>query len=552
MKIRVLTIAALALATAACGTSRTANQMAEPAITEQAYRGYIAALASDAFEGRAPSSEGEKRTVEYLEQQFVDLGLQPANGGSFRQDVPMVRITARPGTTHLSFDGTGKHLELASHDDMEIVTRHVVGQVNVKDSPVVFVGYGIVAPEYGWNDYAGVDMHGKTALILVNDPGFATGDPKLFHGRTMTYYGRWTYKYEEAARQGAAAAIIIHETAPAAYPWSVVQNGWSGPQFYADTPDGNAGRAAIEGWITLDRARQVLALAGQDLGKLQQAAAQRGFRPVPLDITAAAGLSNDIRHTSSPNVVAMLPGKQSPGECVIYMAHWDHFGMAPTGEGDRIFNGAQDNATGVAGILTIARAYRAMLTLPARTVLFVATTGEEAGLIGAGYLANHPLCPLAKTAALINLDLLNPLGRARDVQVIGFGASQLEDRLAAAAARHGRRLTPDATPEAGYFYRADQLPFARKGVPSLYIKSGTDLIGKPPGTGQAMVDDYYAHTYHKQADNYDPSWDVSGSIEDLKLLFEVGEGIADDGSWPNWYPGNEFRAARDASKASRQ
>ena len=537
---------------AGCNAARTARESAAAAIDEPAYRSYVEALSSDELEGRAPGGNGERKTVQYLEQQFLELGLQPVQGGSFRQQVPLVEIAADPKASYLDFQRSGRKLSLALGDDMVVGTRRVQPAVTVSASDVVFVGFGIVAPEYGWNDYAGLDMRGKTALILVNDPGFATGDPALFHGRTMTYYGRWTYKFEEAARQGAAAAIIVHETRPAAYPWQVVRNGWAGPQFYAESSDGNAGRCAIEGWITHERAADIMALAGQDLETLQQAARVRGFHPLPLDLKASAGVANTIRHARSANVAAILPGKDRPDEYVIYTAHWDHFGKLVALDGDNIFNGAQDNATGVAGILTIARGFRAMLSAPSRSVVFIATTAEEQGLIGSEYYAAHPLVPLEKTAAVINLDLLSPLGRARDIEVIGFGASELEDRLAAAAARQGRVLLPDANPEAGYFYRSDQLNMARKGVPSLFVRSGIDLIGKPPGTGKAMVQDYYANIYHKQVDEYQPTWDVSGSLEDLKLLFEVGAGVAQDGSWPNWYEGNEFRVTRDASAALRK
>jgi Zn-dependent M28 family amino/carboxypeptidase len=394
-------------------------------------------------------------------------------------------------------------------------------------------------------------MRGKTALILVNDPGFVTGEEALFRGKAMTYHGRWTYKFEEAARQGAAAAIIIHDTAPAAYDWSVVRNGWSGPQFYAESADGNAGRTALEGWITRDRARQLMEIAGQDLDALSAAAVQRGFKPVPLGVTANGGVKNSIRRTRSPNLAAVMPGKERPDEYVVYIAHWDHLGVAESGEGDRIYNGAVDNATGVAAILTIARGFRDLVPGPGRSVLFLAVTAEESGLIGSEHYAAHPLVPLEKTAAVINIDAHIPLGRAKDIEVIGFGASQLEDLLAAAAKKQGRVLAPDRRSEAGYFYRSDHFNFAKAGVPALYVKSGTDLRDQPPGTGLRLYDQYYAERYHKPSDEYEASWDVSGSIEDLRLLFEVGARVANSASWPEWYEGNEFRAARAASAASR-
>jgi Zn-dependent M28 family amino/carboxypeptidase len=442
-------------------------------------------------------------------------------------------------------------MTLAYGDDMVIGTRRVRPESSIDGSEVVFVGYGIVAPEYGWNDYAGIDMRGKTALILVNDPGFVTGEESLFRGRAMTYHGRWTYKFEEAARQGAAAAIIVHDTAPAAYDWNVVRNGWTGPQFYAESADGNAGRTALEGWITKDRARQLMEIAGQDLDALSAAAVKRGFRPVPLGVTATGGVKNAIRRMSSPNVAAVMPGKERPDEYVVFVAHWDHLGVAETGEGDRIYNGAVDNATGVAAILTIARGFRDLLPGPGRSILFLAVTAEESGLIGSEYYAAHPLVPLEKTAAVINIDALYPIGRARDIEVIGFGASGLEDLLAAAAKARGRTLTPDRKPEAGYFYRSDHFNFAKKGVPALYIKSGAVLRDGGEAAGVAWQTAYVAERYHKPNDEYQESWDVSGSIEDLRLLFEVGTRVANGRTWPEWYEGNEFKAARDASAASR-
>ncbi|HEY7739543.1 MAG TPA: M28 family metallopeptidase [Steroidobacteraceae bacterium] len=548
---RVLLVAAagVAVALAGCKAADKALERAAAAVDETSYRSYIASLSADDLQGRAPGTPGEQRTVEYLEKELLDLGLQPAAGGNFRQDVPLVEITA--SEHHLSFHKGAGGMTLAHGDDMVIGTRRVQPGSSITGSEVVFVGYGIVAPEYGWNDYAGIDMRGKTALILVNDPGFVTGEEALFRGKAMTYHGRWTYKFEEAARQGAAAAIIIHDTAPAAYDWSVVRNGWSGPQFYAESADGNAGRTALEGWITRDRARQLMEIAGQDLDALSAAAVQRGFKPVPLGVTANGGVKNSIRRTRSPNLAAVMPGKERPDEYVVYIAHWDHLGVAESGEGDRIYNGAVDNATGVAAILTIARGFRDLVPGPGRSVLFLAVTAEESGLIGSEHYAAHPLVPLEKTAAVINIDAHIPLGRAKDIEVIGFGASQLEDLLAAAAKKQGRVLAPDRRSEAGYFYRSDHFNFAKAGVPALYVKSGTDLRDQPPGTGLRLYDQYYAERYHKPSDEYQPSWDVSGSIEDLRLLFEVGARVANSASWPEWYEGNEFRAARAASAASR-
>ncbi len=540
----------LLLVLAGCQPPWSSLEQSAAAITESSFRNYVATLASDEFEGRSPGTPGGERTVEYLEQQFRELGLQPANGDSYRQEVALVELTAAPDA-QLSFTSGETRMPLTYGDDMVITTRRVQPDAAIADSEVVFVGYGIVAPEYGWDDYAGLDLRGKTALILVNDPGFGSGDPALFKGRSMTYYGRWTYKYEEAARQGAAAAIIIHDTAPASYGWEVVRNGWTGPRLQAEAPDGDTGWCQLEGWITHERAGQLLEMAGQDLAGLQAAAMRRGFRAVPLGVRATGGVHNAIRRASSPNVAGLLPGRERPGEYIVYMAHWDHLGRAQAASGDTIFNGAVDNATGVAGILSLAQAWSTLQPAPSRSVLFLAVTAEESGLIGSEHYAGTPLVPLEKTAAVINLDALNPLGRAEDLEVVGHGASELEDLLVEAARRQGRTVTPDQRPEAGFFYRSDHFHFARRGVPALYIKSGARLRDRPTGTGAALIEDYNASRYHKPADEYDSAWDVSGSLQDLRLLFEVGVRVANDRGWPDWYEGNEFRAVRAASAAAR-
>ncbi len=526
------------------------RKRAAEAINGAAYRAHVQSLAADELEGRSPGSEGARKTIEYVEKEFLQLGLQPAAGGDFRQDVALVEVTGSGQS--LSFSRGGGGMALAPGDDMVINSRRVQPSASIANSEVVFVGYGIHAPELGWDDYAGLDMRGKTALILVNDPGFVTGDENLFRGKAMTYHGRWTYKFEEASRQGAAAAIIIHETAPASYDWDVVRNSWSGPQFYLNRADGNAGRTELEGWITEARARQLMELAGQDLDELKAAAVKRGFRPVPLGVAASGGVGNSIRQKRSPNLAGVMPGKDRPDEYVVYMAHWDHLGVDDKLDGDRIYNGAVDNASGVAGILAIARAYRDMLPGASRSVLFLAVTAEESGLLGSEYYAEHPLVPLEKTAAVINLDALSPLGRATDIEVVGYGASDLEDQLADAARVQKRTLTPDRRPEAGYFYRSDHFNFAKAGVPALYIKSGTRLRDKPEGTGKALLDDYQAQRYHKPGDEYSEDWDVSGTVEDLRLLFEVGARVASEETWPEWREGNEFRPAREKSAKSRE
>ena len=523
---------------------------AATAITEVGYRASVATLASDEFEGRKPGQAGEATTLAYLESEFRAIGLKPGTAHGYRQAVPLVEITAAP-TARLAVSAAGGKAEFAFAEDMVVWTKRVVPEVHVTDSPLVFVGYGIVAPEYGWNDYAGIDMHGKTAVILINDPGFATKDPKVFRGGAMTYYGRWTYKYEEAMRQGAAAALIVHQTLPAAYGWDVVRNSNSGPHLDPETADGNAGRVAIEGWITLDSAKRTFALAGQDFARLEASAAERGFRAVPLGATASVGVENQIRHARSANVVGVIEGAKRPKEYVLYMAHWDHFGIAPAGAsaGDRIFNGAVDNATGVAGILEIAKAFAHAKHRPDRSVVFLAVTAEESGLLGSAYYGANPVFPLAATAAAFNIDALSPVGRTRDLEVVGYGASELEDDLKAYAAAQGRVLKPDSQPEKGHFFRSDHFMLAKYGVPALYIKSGSDSREHPAGWIEAWEADYLANRYHKPADEYRPDWNVAGSLEDLRLLYAVGNHVANEERWPAWYPTSEFRAIRDQSRA---
>lgn len=526
-------------------------------VAEADYRRHVETLASDAYEGRKPGSAGEARTLDYLENEFRLLGLKPGNGDSYRQPVPLVEITAATDAK-LTVQGAGatagQALELAYGPDVILWTKRVQLQSSLTASELVFVGHGVVAPEYGWNDYAGVDMKGKTALILINDPGFATDDPTLFKGRALTYYGRWTYKFEEAARQGAAGAIIIHDTAGAAYGWDVVQTSWTGPQLDAASPDGNASRAALEGWMTGENAAKVLALGGQDLAGLRVKASQPGFKPLSLGITASGSVRNLVRRANSANVAALLPGTKRPDEYVIFMAHWDHLGKAMSfagGGGDTIFNGAVDNATGVAGILGLAAAMKKGAP-PERSVLFLAVTAEESGLLGSYYYGNNPLVPHARTAAVFNIDALHPLGRTRDVTVIGYGASSLEDELRVFAAQQGRVLRPDPVPERGYFFRSDHFNLAKHGVPALYLKEGADMVDGGVARSTVIDREFTATRYHKPGDEYSADWDVSGSLEDLELLYQLGVQQANASGWPQWYEGSEFRAVRERSASERQ
>jgi Zn-dependent M28 family amino/carboxypeptidase len=515
------------------------------AISAAEYERHIVTLASDEFEGRKPGTAGERKTVDYLVAEFKKLGLQPGNRGAWTQEVPIVEITA----------GTDAELKLgdaalAYGKDMVIWTKRVAPEVTLADSPLVFVGHGVVAPEAGWNDYAGVDMRGKTAVILINDPGFATGDEKLFRGRAMTYYGRWTYKFEEAARQGAAAAIIIHDDEPAAYPWDTVQNSWMGPQLDTASPDGNAGRIAIEGWVTRAAGDALLQANGLSYADLVKAASRPGFKPIELRQRASGSLRNAIRRASSSNVLAMIPGSKRPDEVVVYMAHWDHLGRSLGRSGDNIFNGALDNASGTAGLLAIAKAFAESPRRPERSVVFLGLTLEESGLLGSAYYASNPVFPLRKTVAALNMDAMSWGGPTRDVSVIGFGASELEEYLAVAAKTQDRVLRMEPTPEKGFFYRSDHFNFAKVGVPALYFKMGVEDREKGVEWARARQAEYTLRDYHKPSDEWRPGTDLRGSLEDLALLHAVGARLAREKRFPNWYPSSEFRSARDRTFAA--
>ena len=537
--------AVLALVAITLAGCHGAPRSAPPPISAEEYERHIVTLSSDEFEGRKPGTAGERKTVEYLESEFKKLGLAPGNGDSYLQQVPIVEITAGSDAS-LSLGGT----KLEYGTDMVIWTKRIAPEVSIADSPLVFVGHGVVAPEYGWNDYAGVDMRGKTAVILINDPGFATNDATLFRGRAMTYYGRWTYKLEEAARQGAAAAIIIHDTKPAAYGWGTVQTSWTGPQLDTASADGNAGRAAIEGWITREAGDALLRANGRSYDELLIAASQRGFKPIPLAQQASGSLRNLIRRSNSPNVVAMLKGSKRPDEYIIYTAHWDHLGKSLARGGDNIFNGALDNATGTSGLLTIAKAFAESKRRPERSVVFLAVTLEESGLLGSAYYVQNPIFPLNKTVAALNMDAIPWGGPTRDVSVIGYGASELEPYLERAAAKQDRVLREEPTPENGFFYRSDHFNFAKVGVPALYFKLGVEDREKGAEWAKAQAAEFTALHYHKPSDEFRPGTDLRGGVQDLELLFDVGSVLAREKRFPNWYATSEFRAARDRSLAA--
>jgi Zn-dependent M28 family amino/carboxypeptidase len=522
----------------------------EPGFDTQRFVADMRTLASDEFEGRAPGSRGERLTVDHLVEEFARAGLQPGFGDSFLQPVPMVELTNQ-SRSDIEIAGAGDAMTLSYPDDMIIGSRRLgPGPHAVEGSELVFVGYGIVAPEYDWNDYAGLDVEGKTVVMLVNDPGFANPDSGLFNGRAMTYYGRWTYKYEEAARQGAAAALIVHQTEPASYPWEVVTNSWSGPQFEL-AARGDAPVMALEGWITVDAARELFARAGLDFSAQEAAAAEPGFEPVTLNGRATASVRNSAREGLSYNVAARLPGTESPDETVVYMAHWDHLGRNLGMSGSAgIFNGAIDNASGTAALLELARLHAAAGE-PDRTMLFLAVTLEEYGLLGSRHYVNEPVAPAAQTVAAINMDAFNYMaGPTRDMVVIGYGSSELEDVLAATLEDSGRRVVEEPTPEAGFYYRSDHFNFARAGIPSLYAKSGVEHVELGADHVSAIERDYRDNRYHKPGDEFDPDWDFRGAAQDAEALYRVGRYLAESDAWPNWYEGNEFRALRDRQRGA--
>ena len=545
--IRTLSTVAI-LGLFSCTSEEQRLRSAQESITAQDLAADTKILASDEFEGRAPASVGEEKTVEFLGKEFQSLGLKPGNGGSFFQEIPMVVITAEPGA-RLEVKGPKKSFAFAYKNDFVALTERVVEEVSLADSEVIFAGYGIVAPEYDWNDYQGLDVRGKTVVVLINDPGYATEDPALFSGRAMTYYGRWTYKYEEAARQGAAGIFIVHETEPAAYPWGVVENGWTGPQFNLTSEDNNMSRCAVEGWLQLETARKIFEQVGQNYDELKKAAARRGFKAVPLGLKASLSLKNSVKKVTSRNVVALLPGSKRASEYVIYMSHWDHFGINPGLEKDQIFNGAVDNATGTAALIELAEAFKKLKRPPQRSIVFLAVTGEEQGLLGSEYYAAHPIYPTAKTAAVINMDALNTYGPMKDITVVGYGLSELDGYIESAAKEQGRTVNPDPTPEKGSYFRSDHFPFAKQGIPAIYPSAGTDSVEHGKEWTLAQREKYTAENYHKPSDEFDPKWDLSGAIDDLRLLFKMGYRLAMESTFPNWKEGTPYKAKRDADLA---
>jgi len=557
MKISRLLLAIFFAAAASLLATDELTERLQPAleaITPDGLLAHIKLLASDEFEGRAPGTKGEELSVKYITDQFKKIGLKPGNpDGTYTQEVPLAGIKGEP---KMSFAIGDTITELKYPDDFVASSARLGPEIRVDNSDVVFVGYGIVAPEYGWDDYKNVDVRGKTLLMLIGDPPVPDPkdpsklDEKMFKGKAMTYYGRWTYKYEIAAKKGAAAAIIIHETEPAAYPWQVVRSSWARENFELDNPNKNMDAVEARSWITLNAAKKFLADCGQNFDALKKSALTKEFRPVSLKATAYIEIKQQIRSFKSHNVIGKLEGSDPKlnGEYVIYTAHWDHLGRHPELQGDQIFNGAIDNASGVASVIELAGAFSKLNPPPKRSVLFMATTAEEAGLLGAKYYTQHPLYPLEKTLADINIDGVNPWGKSHDLEDLTNGNSTLDDLLGQAAGRQGRAMKPNSEPEKGGFYRVDSFEFAKAGVPVLHAARGVEIIGKPPEYGKQKRDEYVAKHYHQPSDEVDPTWDLSGAVQDVQLLFEVGYEVANGDKFPEWKAASEFRVKGSASR----
>jgi Zn-dependent M28 family amino/carboxypeptidase len=531
------------LASCAAQMPQSSLKSAPFALDQARYKADLKAISSDEFAGRAPGAIGEERFVPWLEAQFKGLGLAPGNGTSFLQAVPMTEIS-NTITESLSFKRGGDTIALSAGKDYVLSSRRLDDSLRLDASEMIFMGYGVDQANENWNDYSGVDVKGKTVVVLINDPGFHVADPDLFKGKAMTYAGRWMYKFEEAARKGAAACLIIHDDKGAAYPWAVVQNGAARPEFELPPKPGQIQPLLAQGWIRGDVASSLFANAGLDFEALRKAASVRGFKPVPLGTTASAAISHVIKHKTSQNVAALVRGSERPDEVVIYSAHWDHLGQNPSLVGDQIFNGAIDNGTGVAGLLELGRAMQA--SKPKRSVLLLAVTLEESGLLGSKFYAENPIFPLNKTVANLNMDAMPLIGPSKDVVVIGIGNSELENILTPLATAQGRTAIAEPTPENGFYFRSDHFNFAKVGVPALYIKTGPTNVEKGADFGKAWMDKYNAERYHKPSDEYDDSADYRGLMQDLELLRDIGLTLANSSKWPNWFADSEFRARRDA------
>lgn len=503
---------------------------------------HLAVLASDDFMGRKPFTEGEEKTIDYLASELKMMGVAPGNGESFFQDVPLVEIKGTQSPEML-VTGKGKTMRFQTNRDVVVYTQRATEATEIKDSELVYAGYGIVAPEYDWNDYEGLDVTGKTVIVLVNDPGFSSGDSTLFKGEEMTYYGRWTYKYEEAARQGAAGVLIVHETVPAGYPWLVVESSWTGAKLNLDAKNPPY-QSAIQGWITRNTAVELFRAAG--IENYSSLAKSKDFKPVPMGLKASVGVKNEIKRDVSKNVVGMVKGSERPDEYIIYSAHWDHIGVGEPIDGDSIYNGALDNASGTTGLLMIAEQFAKPENQPERSVVFLFVTAEEQGLLGSAYYAQDPIFPLNQTVANINLDGLPAFGEMKDLTITGYGQSELDDYAKAEAQKQGRYVIPDPDPGKGYFFRSDHFSFAKVGIPALYASGSYEHMTKGVDFVNEKIEEYLSVKYHQPQDNYEPeSWDLKGIAQDATLLFKVGYRLANEKYFPQWNENSEFRAKRE-------
>jgi len=547
MKQLILFIA-LSIIFSGCQSKKEKDfENASSGINQKDFARHLTILSSDAYQGRKPMTRGEDSTVNYIKAEFEKLNLEPAFGKSFYQNVPLVNIISTP--SDMTFSTKNGKLTFKNPDNFVAFTERITDKVGVENAKLVFAGYGIVAPEYNWNDYKGLNVKGKVVVVLVNDPGYATGDITLFKGKTMTYYGRWTYKYEEAARQGAAGCIIVHEDAAAAYPWSVVASS-NGSSMHLQAKNKHSDTCGLEAWITKDAAQTLFASCGLDYSADKRRAGIRGFRPFKMDATVSLTLTNKLRFGVSKNVGAILPGTDRKDECVIYSAHWDHLGIGKPINGDSIYNGAADNASGVAAMLEIAKAYSALEIKPDRSVLFIAFTAEESGLLGSQYYVRNPSFPLSKTVADINFDIMTFWGRMKDVTLISYGESELDKSVAKAAEKQHRYVIQDPFPEHGSFFRADQFWFARVGVPVVYGSGFYDQREKGKGYARKKLLEYTTLHYHRPSDEYNPAiHDLSGAIEDTQLFFNVGYVLTNESAFPKWYDNSPWKKIRDISNS---
>jgi len=546
-KIKFLAFSAI-IFLAACNQSKPkfSDEDGLAAFSADSLKLHVAELSHDSLQGRKPFTIGETKTIAYLQKQFKAAGLEPGNGDSFIQEVPMVNIQTT-AAAEMQVSSSKESFKLEGFEDYVIWTDKITDKVSFENDEVVFAGYGVVAPEYNWNDYAGLDVKGKIVMVMVNDPGFAAGDSSLFKGKTMTYYGRWTYKFEEAARQGAKGCLIVHTTEGASYPFTVIQNNWNASKLRLDDRGKSNVYTDINGWLSLPAAKRLITAAGKDSSNFFAQADKKGFKPLALDLKLSTSIAVKTIFNKSQNVIGKITGTKRPDEVIIYSSHWDHLGIGKADEtADTIYNGAFDNASGTAGLIELARAFKSMKVQPERTIILLAVTAEEQGLWGSAYYAQNPVYPTSKTVANINIDGLNPFEKTKDIIIVGEGQSELEEYLKEAAEKVGRVIAFENHPEAGYYYRSDHFNFAKVGVPALYTSNGIDVIGKEPGYGEKQDAEYTEKHYHRPSDEFDAAtWSFEGGIDDLKLFFQVGKRLAFEEKMPVWKDGSEFKGIRE-------